>query len=76
MRIIVDFSDPNNDLEVIGLEQGDPADALGPRGKPIWRLFSAAVRTLFLIQQQSPAARDALQRELKFIGERIREVRP
>lgn len=76
MRIIVDFADPTNDLEVLGLAQGnEPAAALGPRGPIIWRLFSAAVRLLFLVQQTSDVAQQALERELRFIDERIREYR-
>ncbi len=76
MRIIVDFADPVNDLEVLGLPDGvEPGAALGPRGAPIWRLFSAATRTLFLVQQTSQVAREALEKEFKFIDERIREFR-
>ncbi|GIV97671.1 MAG: hypothetical protein KatS3mg057_2328 [Herpetosiphonaceae bacterium] len=75
MRIIVDFGDPNNDLEVRGLQPGEtPEGVLGPRGKPAWRLFGAAARLLFLVQQNIPAAADARDRELRFIQERLREL--
>ncbi len=76
MRIIVDFADPNNDIEFVGLEAGvEPTKALGPSGEIAWRIFSAAARMLFLVRQRSPAANEALKRELKFIEDRIREQR-
>jgi hypothetical protein len=75
MRIIVDFSDPNNDIELIGLGPSEtPEERLGARGKPAWRLFGAAARLLFLVGQSIPAALDARERELRFIQERLREM--
>ena len=76
MRVIIDFEDPVNDLEVLGLPAGaDPAAQFGPQGAIIWRVFSAAVRTLFLARQTSAVAAEALGREWSFIEERIREYR-
>lgn len=76
MRIIVDFADPENDLEVVGLPADtEPGQMLGPRGTIIWRLFSAVARTLFLARQTSEVAAQALNREWTFIEERIREYR-
>ena len=76
MRIIVDFADPVNDMEVEGLPEGaEPGQQLGPHGAIIWRMFSAIVRTLFLARQTSDVAAQALGREFSFIEERIREYR-
>ena len=76
MRIIVDFADPVNDMEVEGLPAGgEPGQMLGPHGAVIWRMFSAIVRTLFLARQTSDVAAQALSREFCFIEERIREYR-
>lgn len=76
MRVVVDFEDPVNDLDVFGLAEGaEPGAALGRSGPPAWRLFSSAVRVLFLVRQDSPVARQALERELTFIEERLRELR-
>ena len=77
MRIVVDFDDPNNDLDVFGLPDGvEPGEVLGRDGTPAWRLFSAATRLLFLAKQDSDVAQQALERELAFIEQRIREMRP
>ena len=77
MRIVVDFDDSNNDLDVYGLPEGvEPSEVLGQDGVPAWRLFSAATRLLFLAKQDSDVARQALERELSFIEQRIRELRP
>jgi hypothetical protein len=77
MRIVVDFDDPNNDLDVYGLpEDTEPGSVLGRDGVPVWRLFSAATRLLFLAKQDSDVARQALERELAFIEQRIRELKP
>ena len=76
MRIIVDFDDPVNDLDVLGLPADtDPGDLLGPRGRIVWRMFSAAARTLFLVGQSAQVAQQALQREFDFIEARIAEFR-
>lgn len=76
MRIVIDFTDPVNDLDFIGLPEGqEPASKFGKHGAIIWRLFSAAVRSLFLAQQTSDVAQQALNREWNFIEERIREYR-
>lgn len=76
MRVIIDFDDPVNDLELVGVAAGsEPGTLFGRNGTIIWRLFSAAVRTLFLARQSSEVATDALNREWTFIEERIREYR-
>lgn len=76
MRVIIDFDDPVNDLECVGLAAGEePASKFGKHGTIIWRLFSAAVRALFLAQQTSDVAQHALSREWSFMEERIREYR-
>ncbi len=76
MRVIIDFDDPVNDLQLVGIAEGDdPARQFGKHGTIIWRLFSAAVRVLFLARQTSDVAHQALSREWLFIEERIREYR-
>ncbi len=76
MRIIIDFADPVNDMEIEGLPAGsEPGQMLGPHGPIIWRMFSAIVRTLFLARQTSEVAAQALSRDFSFIEERIREYR-
>lgn len=53
MLITVDLTDPNNDVEIVGLAPGETVEArLGPRGYIAWRLFGAAARLLFLALQK------------------------
>ncbi len=81
MRIIVDLSDPNNDVEVVGLRQGEtPEMRFGARGFVAYRLFNAAARLLFLLTlpQDKPdiAAAMAMQieNESSFIRQRLNEL--
>ena len=81
MRIIVDLSDPDNDVEVVGLGQGEtPETRFGARGFVAYRLFNAAARLLFLatLRHDKPdiAAATAMQieNESSFIRQRLTEL--
>ena len=81
MLITIDVSNPDNDVELIGLEPGQtPESVFGVRGYTAYRLFNAAARVLFLALQKSDkpdimaATGDQIQREAGFIRQRLAEV--
>jgi hypothetical protein len=81
MLITIDVSNPDNDVELIGLEPGQtPESVFGVRGYTAYRLFNAAARVLFLALQKSDkpdiaaATGDQIQREANFIRQRLAEV--
>ena len=82
MLITVDLSDPDNDVEVVGLASGETPEArFGPRGYVAFRLFNAAARLLFLAIQKADkpdiAAATAMQieRESNFVRDRLDELK-
>lgn len=81
MLITIDVSNPDNDVELIGLGPGQTPESLfGVRGYTAYRLFNAAARVLFLALQKSDkpdivaATGDQIQREASFIRQRLAEV--
>lgn len=81
MLITVDLEHPDNDVEVVGLRQGEALEKrLGPRGYVAYRLFTASARILFLALQKSNkpdvvAATDMMvNREASFIRQRLDEL--
>ena len=83
MVITVDLSNPDNDVELVGLNPGETAETrFGPRGYVAYRIFTAAARLLFLALQRSEkpdvAAATAMQidRESSFIRQRLDELKP
>ncbi len=81
MLITVDLTNPDNDVEVIGLAPGEtPELRFGPRGYVAYRLFGAAARLLFLALQKTDksdiaAATDMqIEREASFVRERLQEL--
>jgi hypothetical protein len=82
MLITIDLEHPDNDVEVVGLAEGQTIEVrLGPRGYAAYRLFGAAARMLFLSLQDTrkPDIADAtemmLEREAGFIRQRLDELR-
>ncbi|HEX6288112.1 MAG TPA: hypothetical protein VFZ66_02930 [Herpetosiphonaceae bacterium] len=82
MLITVDLSHPENDVEVIGLAEGETLEArLGPRGYAAYRIFGASARLLFLALQDvrkadiAAATEMMLDRESSFIRQRLDELR-
>jgi hypothetical protein len=54
MLITVDLEHPENDVEVIGLQEGETLEArLGSKGYAAYRIFGAAARLLFLALQNT-----------------------
>lgn len=81
MVITIDVSNPDNDVELVGLAPGQtPESVFGPRGYIAYRLFNAAARLLFLAIQRhaSPdimaATSDQIERESSFIRQRLDEL--
>ncbi len=81
MLITVDLTNPDNDVEVIGLAPREtPELRFGPRGYVAYRLFGAAARLLFLALQKTDksdiaAATDMqIEREASFVRERLQEL--
>jgi hypothetical protein len=81
MLITVDVSNPDNDVELIGLAPGEaPEQRFGPRGYVAFRLFNAAARLLFLAIQRTEKADIAaatemqIERESSFVRERLQEL--
>lgn len=81
MLITVDLTDPDNDVQIVGLAPGETVEArLGPRGYAAWRLFGAAARVLFLALQKvdkpdiAAVTRMQLAREARFVRERVDEL--
>lgn len=82
MLIIVDLAHPDNDVEVVGLAEGETLEVrLGPRGYAAYRLFGAAARMLFLSLQDvrkpdiAAATEMMVERESSFIRQRLDELR-
>lgn len=82
MRITVDLSSPDNDVELVGLGPGETAEGrFGVRGYIAYRLFNAAARLLFLAIQKSDkpdivaATAMQIEREGTFIRQRLDELR-
>lgn len=82
MLITVDLTNPDNDVELIGLMPGEtPELRFGPRGYAAYRLFGAAARLLFLAIQKTDKADIAaatsmqIERESGFIRQRLDEVK-
>ena len=82
MLITVDLTNPDNDVELVGLAPGETAETrFGPRGYAAYRLFGAAARLLFLALQKTDkadiAAATAMQieRESSFIRQRLDELK-
>ena len=82
MLITVDLTNPDNDVELVGLGPGETAELrFGPRGYVAYRLFGAAARLLFLAMQKTDkpdiAAATAMQieRESNFVRQRLDELK-
>jgi len=82
MLITIDLDNPENDVELLGLEEGETAEArLGPQGYEAYRVFGAAARLLFLsIQDTSKpdiaaATEMMIEREATFIRQRLDAMR-
>ena len=82
MLITVDLEHPDNDVEVVGLAEGETLEVrLGPRGYAAYRLFGAAARMLFLSLQDvrkadiAAATEMMVERESSFIRQRLDELR-
>ncbi|HEY0604910.1 MAG TPA: hypothetical protein VGD58_18465 [Herpetosiphonaceae bacterium] len=82
MLITVDLAHPENDVEVVGLAEGETLELrLGPRGYAAYRIFGAAARLLFLSLQDmrkpdiAAATEMMVDRESTFIRQRLDELR-
>ncbi len=82
MLITIDLENPDNDVELLGLAEGETAEMrLGPQGYEAYRMFGAAARLLFLsLQDRSKpdiaAATDMMiERESAFIRQRLDALR-
>ena len=82
MLITIDVTNPDNDVELVGLAPGETAEThFGPRGYVAYRLLGAAARLLFLAIQKTDkadiAAATAMQieRESSFIRQRLDELK-
>ncbi len=80
MLITVDLDHPENDVEVVGLAEGETLEArLGPRGYAAYRIFGAAARLLFLALQDvhkpdiAAATEMMIEKESNFIRQRLNE---
>jgi hypothetical protein len=82
MLITIDLEHPENDVEVLGLAEGETLEVrLGPRGYAAYRIFGAAARLLFLSMQDMSKADIAaatemmIDKESSFIRQRLDELR-
>src|SRR4028119_2009061 len=82
MLITIDLEHPDNDVEVVGLAEGETLEIrLGARGYAAYRLFGAAARLLFLSMQDmrkpdvAAATEMMIEREGTFIKQRLDELR-
>jgi hypothetical protein len=82
MLITVDLAHPENDVEVIGLAEGETLEVrLGARGYAAYRIFGAAARMLFLSLQDmrkddiAAATEMMIDKESSFIRQRLDELR-
>lgn len=81
MLITIDLANPENDVELVGLQPGEtPETRFGARGYIAYRLFTAAARLLFLALQKTDkpdiaaATTMQIERESSFIRERLQEL--
>jgi|GEM_PF-3442547 len=82
MLITIDLQHPENDVEVVGLAEGETVETrFGPRGYAAYRIFGAAARLLFLSLQDmrkadiAAATEMMLEKESSFIRQRLDELR-
>lgn len=82
MLITIDLEHPENDIEVLGLAEGETIEVrLGPRGYAAYRIFGAAARLLFLgVQDMSKpdiaaATEMMIDKEGSFIRQRLDDLR-
>ena len=82
MLITIDLEHPENDVEVLGLAEGETLEVrLGPRGYAAYRIFGAAARLLFLSVQDmrkadiAAATEMMIDKESSFIRQRLDELR-
>lgn len=82
MLITIDLEHPENDVEVLGLAEGETLEVrLGPRGYAAYRSFAAAARLLFLSMQDmskpdvAAATEMMIDKESGFIRQRLDELR-
>ncbi len=82
MLITIDLEHPDNDVEVVGLAEGETLELrLGSRGYAAYRLFGAAARMLFLSMQDlrkpdvAAATEMMIEKESGFIRQRLDELR-
>ena len=82
MLITVDLAHPENDVEVLGLAEGETLELrLRPRGYAAYRIFGAAARLLFLAIQDTrkpdiaAATEMMIDRESAFIRQRLDDLR-
>ncbi len=80
MLITVDLEQPENDVEVVGLAEGETLEQrLGPRGYAAYRIFGAAARLLFLALQDvrkpdiAAATETMIEKESNFIRQWLNE---
>jgi hypothetical protein len=83
MLITVDLEHPQNDVEVVGLAEGERLEVrLGPRGYAAYRIFASAARLLFLALQDvrkpdiAAATEMMVEKESNFIRQRLNELQP
>lgn len=82
MLITIDLEHPENDIEVLGLAEGETIEVrLGPRGYAGYRIFGAAARLLFLSVQNmskpdiAAATEMMIDKESSFIRQRLDDLR-
>jgi hypothetical protein len=82
MLITIDLEHPDNDVEVVGLREGETLEArLGPKGFAAYRIFGASARLLFLSLQKldkpdiAAATEMMVERESDFIRQRLNDLR-
>ncbi len=83
MLITIDLDNPDNDVIVLGLRDGESLEArFGPRGYAAYRIFGAAARLLFLATQNiskpdiAAATEMMIEKESAFIRQRLNDLRP
>ena len=81
MLITIDLDNPDNDVELLGLADGETAETrLGKQGYAAYRVFGAAARLLFLSLQDvsnrdiAAATEMMLERESAFIRQQLSEL--
>jgi hypothetical protein len=83
MQITIDLENPDNDVIVVGLGDGESIETrLGPRGYAAYRIFGSAARLLFLATQNmskpdiAAATEMMIDKESTFIRQRLNDLRP